>query len=613
MCGFLGEFCFNNSVLTEDKKFLELLALSKHRGPDSSGHIRDSGFQLGFNRLAILDVSSAGNQPKQSQSGRYLIVFNGEVYNFKSLIKDFNLSNLPSTSDTEVIISLLDLIGIKETFSKLDGMFAIAVIDKEEHKLYLTRDFAGIKPHFYSIQKQGVVFASQFDQVFKHEWCHNPSLDPKIVKEYFGFGYMQAPNTVFIGIKQLCPGEMVVIDNNGNAEVAQICSLPKFTNERPELESVEAYHEIIRKIVDEQMVSDVPIGSFLSGGIDSPLITSIAKSRNEHISAFTIGVDSEKHDESKKAEEYAMHIDIEQEIVTVGTEELLDAINAHFDFFSEPFGDYSSIPTYLIAKKARETKTVMLSGDGGDELFFGYPRMIDMYRQYKWFKIPYGLRKAPIKLAYKLGLINSLGPYYYPTLLEWLQAKQLQIFPSILDEMVPDTNFSSELNSLFSISELSNKNQLLQGLRWSEFYGHLQRVLIKVDRASMGSSLEVRVPFLGKKSLQYAWKTLPSTLNKPQELKKLLKKCLSLYIPKAIIEKKKKGFTVPIDDWLKGPLKEEVLDLIVQQPIFGEKYIDADRVRKFVTSYFEGNHTAHWGVWHIYAWQKWAKKHVNYN
>jgi len=452
MCGFLGEFSFTNTT-TASEEFKNLLALSKHRGPDSSLTVQRENFQLGFNRLAILDLSENGNQPKTSPSGNYAMVFNGEVYNYKALQEKYKLQNLQSSSDTEVILHLLDKIGIEKTITQLNGMFAIAIIDLQKNTLTLTRDFAGIKPLFYGKNNKGIAFASQFDQVFKHPWfSKNLKLRKEIVKEYFGFGYMQAPNTVYHDIFQVNPGELLVFSEYGMRTKKELTVFSKeVKNALEEKEASKKYTPLLRKIVKNQLVSDVPIASFLSGGIDSPLITAMAKETKPTIEAFTFGIDNPKYDESQKATQYANYLKVNQTLKTVIETELLQKIEDHFKYYQEPFGDYSSIPTFVITQKAKEKHTVMLSGDGGDELFFGYPRMLDVLTKKHWFKIPFTLRKPLIKILNKVGLINTWAPYYYKTLEEWILAKQLQIFPDKLDGFFKDTSFSKEMNTLFSV------------------------------------------------------------------------------------------------------------------------------------------------------------------
>lgn len=610
MCGFIGEFSLKN-LLTPQKEFSELLILSKHRGPDSTAVLKGNNFQLGFNRLAILDVSENGNQPKESPSGRYALVFNGEVYNYKELQNEYKISDLKSTSDTEIIICLLDKLGVEQTIKLLDGMFAISIIDKQTNTLYLTRDFAGIKPLFYGKSENGYVFASQFDQLFKHTWFKNKlTLRPEIVKEYFGFGYMQSPNTVFKNIFQLNPGMLLKISEKGE----NVIEIKRYSNKiKPPSKNkniVKTYTNVLKKVVKNQLLSDVPIATFLSGGIDSPLITAISKDAKPDIETFTFGIDHPKYDESEKAIAYAKHLKVKQQLHQTNEDDIVKNIEEHFKYYPEPFGDYSSIPTFVITKAAKKKHTVMLSGDGGDELFFGYPRMYDVLNKKKWFLIPFSIRKPLVKIANKLKIINSLGPYYYKTIEEWVQAKQMQIFPDKLNSIVQKVNYSAEMQSLFKIPKEKSSKTILHWLRFNEFYGHMQRVLIKVDRASMGNSLEVRVPFLDKESIDFAWKNTPLSLKNHAELKQILKQCLEIYFPKEIIEQKKKGFGVPIEYWLKNQLKTDVETFIFKKPIYGEGIINSKALRQYVKDFYDEKFKGGWGVWHIYAWQKWAYYHV---
>lgn len=604
MCGFLGEFTFQHNSLTESASFEALLDLSQHRGPDASCTTRGSGFQLGFNRLAILDVSAQGNQPKESPSGRYQVVFNGELYNYQDLAETYALTDLHSTSDTEVLIHLLDVLGVAATISLLNGMFAIVIIDTEIDCLYLTRDFAGIKPLFYGLSPQGIVMASQFDQIYKHDWfCKSLDLRPEIVKEYFGFGYMQAPNTIYKRIFQVNPGELLQIDRKGDTTKKALVTFTK--TQEPELIEKEL-SSLLQTTVSKQLVSDVPIATFLSGGIDSPLISAYAKKNISEIEAFTLEVANPQLNESAMAKAYADYLEIKQHIVSVKESDLLLEIDSHFKAFSEPFGDYSSIPTYVISKEAKQKHTVMLSGDGGDELFFGYPRMLDVLQKRWWFKLPFYLRKPLAQLTNKIGLTKTWAPYF-KSLDAFIENKHLHMPPVVLDKVFPNTSFSSAMKNLYTFSSL-NKDVLLHQLRWNEFYAHLQRVLIKVDRASMAHSLEVRVPFLDKESIGWAW-SQKGRLNSKQELKKELKDLLAKEVPETIINQKKMGFTVPLKTWLHTELQSDVRHVVFERPFYGATVMDVSVLRAYVQEFYDNKHDNAWGVWHIYAWQKWWLMH----
>jgi len=607
MCGYLGEFPFEHD-LSNLENFTHLLSLSKHRGPDSTKIETGEKYRLGFNRLALLDLTTAGEQPKKSPSQRYHLVYNGEVYNYKELIKSYDLQNLASTSDTEVILHLLDEIGVLKTVQQLNGMFAIAIIDTNQNELYLTRDFAGIKPLFYGINDLGVVFASQFDQVFKHGWFDDKlRLRPEIIREYFAFGYMQAPNTVYENIFQVNPGELLKITTDGKIIKKTILHFPK--------ESLLGNHynlanckKMLQKAVKLQLNSDRPLASFLSGGVDSTLVTGYAKEIIDDIEGFTLSVNYEWLNESEFAISYARHLKLNHTLVEVDENELLSIVEEHLEAFSEPFGDYSSIPTYMVTKKAAHGHTAMLSGDGGDELFWGYTRMYDLLNKAWWFKLPLFLRKNLVKITNRLGITNTFAPFS-KSLGQFCMDKHIKLPSEVLDSVFKK-GYSVEMsNNLYRLDKKYNKRQLQQFLRWNEFYGHMQRVLIKVDRTSMKNSLEVRVPFLDKDVIEESWRTY-FTINHISDLKKPLKNLKQQIIPDNLIMKKKKGFSVPIVLWLRNQLKPDLIKTVLDSDLYGNEHFDQTMIKEYVQSFLEGKHNNGWGVWHIYAWQKWASKFI---
>jgi len=605
MCGFLGEFLFKKEAFISENAFSDILAFSKHRGSDDTKILKEINYRLGFNRLSILDLSTNGSQPKQSPSKRYNIVFNGEIYNYKALSKTYNLKNLNSTSDTEVLVYLLDVLGVKETLKVLNGMFAMMIVDTKENNCYMARDFAGIKPLFFGISDYGLVTASQFNQIHKHPWFIDKlQLSSDVVKGYFSYGYMLAPDTIYKDIHQVKPGELITVNSHGDINSDQFYAI----------ETTIDYSEINEAIlkskleaaVKHQMLSDVPLGTFLSGGIDSPLISAIAKSKSEDLEAFTLSVNDDVLDETEKATAYGAHLGISHHLIDIAPEELLKEVDAHFKFMTEPFGDYSSIPTYAVTKGAKSSKTVMLSGDGGDELFFGYPRMLHVIKLRHWFKVPFLIRKPLSRLAIKLGFLKSWAPYNFETFNDFVKAKQSYINKKVIVTAFPNTNDSNAFTSLFKFHNTFSKDNLLQKLRLNEFYGHLQRVLIKVDRMSMANSLEVRVPFLDKEIIDYTFKWFPKELKSKADLKYPLKKLLESYYPKPLIEEEKKGFAVPIDKWLRNQLKSDLERVIFNTPIYGNSNFEESVMQNYVNDFLNKKHDEAWGVWHIYAWQKWA-------
>jgi asparagine synthase (glutamine-hydrolysing) len=607
MCGFLGEIA---TQLLEKESFQKLLDLSSKRGPDQQGFWRDYNCQLGFNRLSILDLSENGKQPLISPSGKFAMVFNGEIYNYKDIQKKYNIADtdLRSGSDTEILSHLIEKISIPEFAKELNGMFAIAAYNIETKELHLIRDFAGIKPLFYGIHEQGIVFASQFDQIFHHPGFAHKKLRPEIIKEYFGLGYMQAPNTVFENIFQVEPSQIVT----WNFEKRAIASKTQYyewkvTNDIKEtsFEAVEKLETIFSKVIQSQLNADVPVATFLSGGIDSPLVAAIAKQYKKDIKSFTFGINDKQYNESDVAQKIANELHLDHEIENSTESEILSNINLHFKGLTEPFGDYSSLPTYLITKKAKEHATVMLSGDGGDEMFWGYPRFLKSINHLYWFKIPLFLRKIIVPIYRKINKETSSAMDIFNSFDQWILYKQL-VFNK-LDNLVPNTSFSKELVAVYAFNKNLNKQNALRYLKKNEFFAHLQMVLRKVDLMSMSNSLEVRVPFLDKEVIEFSNSILPEYGVNHKISKIILRKLLNKFVDKSITSLPKKGFAVPLEKWLKNELKQDVINSVVNKPLYGKEFVDTNFLRLLVTDFYN-NKNRNWQiVWHIYAWQKWAE------
>ena len=499
MCGFLGEV---SNTLLDYERFKNLLDLSIKRGPDQQGYWHDTNCQLGFNRLSILDLSENGKQPFVSPSGNFVLIFNGEIYNYKALQKKYNISNsdLRSTSDTEILSHLIDKVSLETFAQELNGMFAITIWNIKDQQLYLIRDFSGIKPFFYGLHSEGIIVASQFDQVFSHPVFESKKLRPDIMKEFFGLGYMHAPNTVFENIFQVEPGQLLVWDFESKAIIKKKSYFEWKTT--PELlddedETRVQFSNCFDRIVENQLQADVPVATFLSSGYDSTLVTAYAKKNKTDIRAFTFGIDDSKFDETKEAKVYAKILDVSHIIEHSNTEDLLYIIDEHFKGIPEPFGDYSSVPTYLITQKAKKHATVMLSGDGGDELFWGYPRFKKSVRQAHWFRYPLWLRKLIIPFFRKINKKLSRAIDVFSNFSDWILNKQMHF--THLNKLIPHSAFSAELLDTYAFTESFTKPKILQYLKKNEFHAHLQRTLKKVDLSSMANSLEVRIPFLDKK------------------------------------------------------------------------------------------------------------------
>ncbi|MCX8148580.1 asparagine synthase (glutamine-hydrolyzing) [Thermaurantimonas aggregans] len=616
MCGFLGEF--SNSLI--DKSiFKNFLSLSNHRGPDAQSIWSDNKYcRLGFNRLAILDLSSNGMQPLKSPSERYVFVFNGEIYNYKALQKKYSIpsAKLRSGADSEIIAQLLDRISFQSIVNELNGMFAIAVYDTLQHSITLVRDFSGIKPLFYGIDSvnKTVVFASQFDQVFRHpNFFNSLSISHSGLYDFLALGYMQAPNTIFENIYQVEPGEIIHITSEFTIEKKHYqrwsCTSKLLSRPETSAATLKQLDQLLSETVADQLVADVPVGLFLSGGIDSPLIASYVCNHKSDITAYTISVSDPQLNESKLASEYAKKLNIKHVVAHFTEAELLNLLEDHFKKIGEPLGDYSTLPTYLITKIARQDNAVMLSGDGGDELFWGYPRFYYYADHLKWFFYPSWIRKPSSKILRKIGITNpSYAVSVVDELGDWILDMQSHNKPHFLSSII-NSDFTFETQNLYNLNgQIKNNIDLLHWLRWNEFYAHLQRVLSKVDRMSMANSLEVRVPFLDKRIVDFAWTIFPEPYKTNKEPKWILKELLAQKVGWKNIDREKRGFTVPIKSWLLGPLKNDVFDAVIYSEIFGDGIVNATAIKKYVLDFYEQkSHINEWGVWIIYTLQKWAK------
>lgn len=611
MCGFFGEI---SKKIIDKQSFIKLLDLSKHRGPDFQGYWSNNICQLGFNRLSILDLSENALQPILSISGRFVILFNGEIYNFKELKFKYKISDnvLRSNSDTEILAHIIEKLDIYTFANELNGMFAISIYDIEKNEVSLIRDFAGIKPLYYGIHKEGYIFASQFDQVFCHPaFINSKELRPEIMKEYFAMGYMHAPNTVFKNIFQVQPGEIITINFNSQNTLSKKYYDWKthLSNRETCSKTTEIFKSIFSKAIENQLISDVPIATFLSSGIDSSLVTAFSKKFKNDINSYTFGIDDDVNDESETSKIIAKQLKVKHVIDKISKKEIVNVTEKHFNYFSEPLGDYSSIPLYLITNNAKKHFTVMLSGDGADELFWGYPRFKKSLDHFYWFKIHINIRRVLVPIYRKIFPKTSSAVDVFKNFNDWILYKQIHF--NHINNLIPLVNFSKELTNTYSSKHLKNKKQALLFLKKNEFYAHLQMVLRKVDLMSMANSLEVRVPFLDKSCIEFSNTISPEYGIKHKKSKYILKELLSQFLNNNITNLSKKGFTIPIDKWLTEDLKEDVLETLKYDNFFGNEYINKQYFLKLIKDFSENNNKNYRGIWHLYAWQKWINKYKN--
>jgi len=415
MCGIGGEFRYDVSPTSAN--WDTIIDLAQRRGPDDKGIWNDNKHcTLGFRRLAILDLSPTGHQPMLTADERYALVYNGELYNFSSLREELERYGVRfrSTGDTEVVLYALAIWGV-EALDRFNGMFAIAFYDRQEKTLLLARDHAGIKPLYYMTHPNGVVFASQYNQLLAHPWSTNLQVSMEAVAMYFAHLYIPAPFALYENTHMLEAGTWLKIHSDLSSKSGRYY---EFTIQEPTLfgnEAIEAVDEAVTNAVKRQLISDVPLGTFLSGGIDSPLVTAKVKSlTNSDVLSYSIGVPDFEGDESEDAKRYANEIGVTQTILQFNAQTAQEQLKTVIEATTAPFADYSIFPTMMVAEAASQDVTVILSGDGGDEMFWGYNRSLDLLKYAPLYHLPQFARKPLAYAARQLALSKQLFYQDFP-------------------------------------------------------------------------------------------------------------------------------------------------------------------------------------------------------
>ncbi len=622
MCGIAGFCNLNCDKIKNIEKMKERMF---HRGPDAGGSFfsEDGNVTFGHRRLSIVDLSDNGAQPMISNSARYVIAFNGEIYNYKKiankLLEEKRVKAFRSTSDTEVLLEAFEAYGVKETISLCKGMFAIALYDQKEHVLYLVRDRVGEKPLYYGQVREGFVFASDIGSLAVLDGFDNP-INKAVLDLYFVHGYIPAPYSIYEKIYKLEPGCIAKIklpfNKLSDIEIEIYWSMKEAAcrgqNNLFQGSATEAADELERLLKDsiaEQMVADVPVGAFLSAGIDSSTVVALMQSLNKgKVKSFTIGMEDKEYNEATYAKEIAEHLGTQHTELYITDKDAKEVIPKLGYMFGEPFADSSQIPTYLVSKMTREHVTVSLSGDGGDELFCGYTSYVSVERIWNKMKnIPYFIRKpvsglvlhSPLKNhpIYKVKgkLLAAKGPadlYICSNETEPL-ARNLSLY----HEEIPYKH--NEYKEGF-LKETNHNIMLMDMLMY-----HPDDILVKVDRAAMAVSLETRVPMLDKDVVEFAW-TLPIDYERGDGVgKKVLRDVLYRYVPKEMMERPKKGFSIPIDKWLREPqLRGWAETLIDRKTLVQQGILDVDVVWKMWTDFIE---RGEWRIqiWYILMFQEW--------
>jgi len=602
MCGFLGQF--NTPNLTESD-FRQLLAMGAHRGPDQTGIWQTERVQFGFNRLAILDLTEAGHQPMRSPNGSYVVVFNGEIYNHLELRKKLPNHNYRGHSDTETITHALEVWGIRKTIEALDGMFALAIFDTRSGELTLARDFAGIKPLFFGYHKGEVVFASQYDQVKAHTLFRDAEIDFSVLKLYLTQHFMPAPFGVHKGLAQVQPGEIIRFTQGGEKHASRFWEMPTDLTDfvTNAAEAQKTFSEAFSGAVGDQLISDVALGAFLSGGVDSPLVCAYAKKLNPALEVFSIGSDSKVHDESERATQFAEALQLKQHLWTLNADEMQSYWDEAVASLHEPLADFSILPTYLVSKLAKQNVTVALSGDGGDELFFGYERFWSVAKNLRFQRFPEPLRKAIYgidKIATSNKNVNSLlvlarqGQAHENLHSRFSSHWLNKIAPELAHVALPDGW------QVYDYANTSDLRQLMQHMRKAEFYGMMQKTLRKVDLASMQNSLEVRVPFLQKSVIEAGLRIDPLLSIAGGARKQMLKNMLHQEVPTIADDGKKRGFSVPLSSWIREGLEPRFQEMVETLPQT-HPFIDKAALRQMLSAHINGKQDLKWPLFTLYG------------
>ena len=652
MCGLAGFIPSSKIVKSESNDIIHsMIQTLEHRGPDAADAWVDENHRMvmGFRRLAIQDLTRTGNQPMHSPSKRFTIVFNGEIYNHFELRKELEIkldkiNCWRGSSDTETILAAFEIWGIRSTLDRLHGMFAIAVYDKKLNTLTLARDRIGEKPLYYGIVNKSFVFASELKAIKKFPNFRNILHRPSIAK-YLQYNFVPAPLSIYEGIYKVNPGSTLTIkvfpDSFQSLEQEQYWDIGDIAK-KPDDRQTEDHilrnlEQSLSGVINNQMISDVPLGAFLSGGVDSSLIVSLMQAHSiQPIKTFTVGFEENSFDESEQAKSVAKYLKTDHTEVILGSKEAQDVIPLLPKIYDEPFADSSQIPTFLISKVAKQHVTVALSGDGGDEIFGGYNR-------YLWApSIWNNIKKTPSWLRPTLStLVRSIPRSSLPILQNFINLTQTQAggIESLegkitkLSRVMSSSSQKDFYNSL--ISHWPDQKILVKGLQENDLYftGAEYRnfpencnfskdfitnmmkvdsmhylpndILCKLDRASMANSLETRAPFLDHKIIELAWELPPSLKINNGEGKQALRKILYQYVPKELIERPKTGFSIPIAQWLRGPLREWADSLLSKSRIDADGYLFSEPIQLIWNQHLSGRYDWSDRLWGVLMFQSW--------
>lgn len=646
MCGIAG-YLANPTVGTADQSALRAMtAAIRHRGPDSDGHWWDErcGVALGHRRLAVVDVSDAGRQPMRSQTKRYVIVFNGEIYNHTRLRKDLEKGSLHPQwlghSDTETLLAGFEAWGIKATIDQCQGMFAFAVWDQSTQTLTLGRDRLGEKPLYYGWQGSTFLFGSELKALTIHP-AFGAAIDRNALGRLMRFNAIPAPYSIYEGIFKLPPGTLLTVSASQKdlkpvpywtvGEVVASGVAQPFTGSPAQV--ADHLEGLLASAVGQQMVADVPLGAFLSGGIDSSVIVAMMQAQSSRpVRTFTIGFNEHGYDEAVQARAVARHLGTEHTELYVSAQTAMEVIPNLPAIYCEPFADSSQIPTFLVSQLARQQVTVALSGDGGDELFGGYSRYL--LGDQVWRKLSYlpqnlrawisrGLLSVPVSRWNSLlgditrflpgrGLGRNPGERLHKGASVMAVRSFAELYAALVSHWDPAEQVVLGVDP--SVDDLiSNDYQPMTGdpihqMMAMDLVSYLpDDILTKVDRAAMAVGLETRVPLLDHRIVEFAW-TLPLQYKIREGVGKWpLREVLYKYVPRELVDRPKMGFGVPIDSWLRGPLRPWAEELLDEVRLKREGFFNVAPIRRKWQEHLSGQRNWQYHLWDVLMFQAWLE------
>lgn len=638
MCGIAGYFQSGKEV---DRSILYAMADTlAHRGPDAAGVWDESGVGLVHRRLAIQDLSAAGAQPMVSDCERYVLVYNGEIYNAKELRAELESCSIVwrGSSDTEVILNYIVKLGLSRTLHDAKGMFAFAIYDRFEGKLTLARDRFGEKPLYYSIQGNILLFASEL-KALKANPLFEDKIDRHALALFFRYNYVPAPYSIYSNTYKLGAGQFIEFSLADVGSASPVTYWSAFDSAKEsagnqilsdELTALAAVQSVLNQAVERQLISDVPVACLLSGGIDSSLIaTTMQNMSSKAIDTYTLGFSNSHYDESVYAQQVAKHIGSRHSLLEASAQDALGVIAKLPEIYDEPFADSSQIPTALIMRLVSNHSSVVLTGDGGDELFAGYNRYTAVPKVWgyaasihPYFRLALGSSltsiPAPIlnnfsktvgmaeigdkahKLGHRLKFAASQESLYISLLNEWEQKPPVSgYFDGRSTDLLSDKASWPTMGSFEEVMMLMDTRTYMA-----------DDILVKVDRASMAFAVEARAPFLDPDLYALAWR-LPIALKlKNGEQKYVLKRLLSKTMPRRLFERPKTGFCIPLDEWLRGPLVEWADDLLSKESLEAHGLLDIVRIRRFWLLHRDKGQNFGYRLWSVLMFQLWWRSTV---